>query len=48
MSDRGPDAVKEKIQATLDHFLSDSASSELSAVDTEKLIVSNPGPTAPP
>jgi pimeloyl-ACP methyl ester carboxylesterase len=48
MSDRGPDAVKENIQATLDHFLSDSASSELSAVDTEKLIVSNPGPTAPP
>jgi alpha/beta hydrolase fold len=48
MSDRGPDSVKEKIQATLDHFLSDSASSELSAVDTEKLIVSNPGPTAPP
>jgi hypothetical protein len=48
MSDRGPDSVKETIQATLDHFLSDSASSELSAVDTEKLIVSNPGPTAPP
>jgi pimeloyl-ACP methyl ester carboxylesterase len=48
MSDRGPDSVKEKIQATLDHFLSDSASSELSAVDTERLIVSNPGPTAPP
>jgi hypothetical protein len=48
MSDRGPDTVKEKIQTTLDHFLSDSASSELSAADTEKLIVSNPGPTAPP
>ena len=48
MSDRGPDLVKEKIQATLDHFLSDSWSSEPSAVDTEKLIVSNPGPTAPP
>jgi hypothetical protein len=48
LSDRGPDALKEKIQATLDHFLSDSASSELSAADTEKLIVSNPGPTAPP
>jgi hypothetical protein len=48
MSDRGPDTVKEKIQATLDHFLNDSASSELSAADTEKLIVSNPGPTAPP
>src|ERR1700728_1739850 len=48
MSDRGPDTVKEKIQTTLDHFLSDSASSELSAVDTEKLIVSNPGPTPLP
>jgi hypothetical protein len=48
MSDRGPDTVKEKIQATLDHFLNDSASSELSAADTEKLIVSNPGPTTPP
>jgi hypothetical protein len=48
MSDRGPNTVKEKIQTTLDHFLSDSASSELSAADTEKLIVSNPGPTAPP
>src|SRR3984885_12382214 len=48
MSDRGPDSVKEQIQVTLDHFLSDSWSSELSAVDTEKLIVSNPGPTAPP
>src|ERR1700688_4687718 len=48
MSDRGPDSVKEKIQVTLDHFPSDSWSSELSAVDTEKLIVSNPGPTAPP
>ena len=27
MSDRGPDSAKEKIQATLDHFLSDSAQS---------------------
>jgi hypothetical protein len=48
MSDRGPDTVKERILATLDQFLSDSASRELSAADTEKLIVSNPGPTAPP
>src|ERR1700732_1284757 len=30
MSDRGPDSAKEKIQATLDHFLSDSDSSDLS------------------
>jgi hypothetical protein len=48
MSDRGPDAVKEKIQATLDHFLSEGSSSDLSAVDTEQLIVSNPGPTPLP
>jgi len=48
MSDRGPDSVKETIQATLDHFLSQSSSSELSAVDTEKLIVENPGPTPLP
>ena len=40
--------LAEKIQATLDHFLSDSASSDLSAADTEKLIVSNPGPTPLP
>jgi hypothetical protein len=48
MSDRGPDAIKEKIQATLDHFLNESASSDLSAVDTEKLIVDYPGPTPLP
>ena len=44
MSDRGPEAVKERIQATLDHFLSDSATSELTAVNTDKLIVTNLGP----
>ena len=44
MSDRGPDAVKETIQATLDHFLSDSASSELAPANTDKLIVTNLGP----
>lgn len=42
MSDRGPDRVKEQIQATLDHFLSDSAASELAPVNTGKLIVSQP------
>jgi len=47
MSDRGPDSVKEKIQATLDHFLSDSSTSELAPVNTDKPIVSNPGATAP-
>jgi hypothetical protein len=40
MSDRGPDAVKERIQATLDHFLEDSDTSELAPADTDELIVS--------
>jgi hypothetical protein len=43
MSDRGPDAVKETIQATLDHFLSDSASSELAPANTDRLIVTRLG-----
>lgn len=46
MSDRGPESVKEKIQATLDQFLGDSATSELAPANTDKLIVSNLG--APP
>jgi hypothetical protein len=47
MSDRGPESVKEKIQATLDHFLSDSASSELTPANTDKPIVANPRPIPP-
>ncbi len=43
MSDRGPEAVKERIQATLDHFLSDSASSELAPANTTELIVTKLG-----
>jgi hypothetical protein len=43
LSDRGPDSVKEKIQATLDKFLSDSASSELAPVDTTQPMIANPG-----
>src|ERR1700694_4168125 len=43
MSDRGPDAVKQQIQATLDHFLSDGSSSELAPAATDNLIVSNAG-----
>jgi len=43
MSDRGPDAVKEKIQATLDRFLRDSASSALAPVDTKTPMIMNPG-----
>jgi len=42
LSDRGPDAVKEKIQATLDKFLSDSASSDLAPADTTQPMIANP------
>ena len=44
MSDRGPESVKEKIQATLDHFLSDSASSELAPAATDKPLIAKLGP----
>ena len=40
MSDRGPDSAKERIQATLDKFLSDGSASELAPVNTDNLIVS--------
>lgn len=43
MSDRGPDTVKDKIQATLDRFLRDSASSELASVNTKQPMIYNPG-----
>jgi len=43
MSDRGPDAVKEKIQATLDRFLRDSASSALAPAETKSPMIMNPG-----
>src|SRR5579859_19575 len=43
LSDRGPDSVKEKIQATLDKFLNDSASSALAAADTTQPMIMNPG-----
>jgi len=46
MSDRGPDSVKERIQATLDKFLGDGSASELAPADTDNLIVNNAG--APP
>jgi pimeloyl-ACP methyl ester carboxylesterase len=46
LSDRGPDSVKEQVQATLDHFLSDSSASELAPVNTDNPIVNAgaPGP----
>jgi hypothetical protein len=43
LSDRGPDSVKEKIQATLDQFLSSSASSDLTPADTQAPMIANPG-----
>jgi hypothetical protein len=42
MSDRGPDSVKEKIQEALDHFLSDSSTSELSPNATDNLLIAKP------
>lgn len=47
MSDRGPDFVKERIQATLDEFLGNGSASELAPVDTDNLIVSNAGTPLP-
>jgi hypothetical protein len=43
LSDRGPASVKEKIQAQLDKFLSQTASSELTAADTSQPMIVNPG-----
>ena len=43
LSDRGPDSVKEKIQATLDQFLRNNASSELAPADTTSPMIMNPG-----
>ena len=47
MSDRGPDSVKERIQATLDKFLGDGSASELAPADTDNLIVNNAGAPQP-
>jgi hypothetical protein len=43
LSDRGPDSVKEKIQATLDKFLRDTAVSDLAPADTAQPMIANPG-----
>ncbi len=43
LSDRGPDSVKAKIQATLDQFLSSSASSDLTPANTQAPMIANPG-----
>jgi hypothetical protein len=47
MSDRGPDAAKEKIQAALDNFLGKGSSSDLAPASTDNLIVSNAGAPLP-
>ena len=43
LSDRGPDTVKEKIQATLDKFLRDTAVSDLAPAGTAAPMIANPG-----
>ena len=43
LSDRGPQSVKEKIQATLDKFLTDTAVSDLSPADAAQPMIVNPG-----
>jgi len=47
MSDRGPTAVRQRIQATLDQFLSKGSSSELAPAPTDNLIVTNGGAALP-
>ena len=47
MSDRGPYAVKDRIQATLDKFLSGASSIKLAPAPTDNLIVSNAGAPLP-
>ena len=44
LSDRGPDEAKEKIQATLDKFLGDTATSDLSPVATDNPLIAKMGP----
>jgi hypothetical protein len=43
LSDRGPDSVKERIQATLDKFLLDTAVSDLAPADITAPMIANPG-----
>ena len=43
LSDRGPDSVKEKIQATLDKFLRETSASDLAPADTMAPMIANPG-----
>jgi hypothetical protein len=43
LSDRGPNSVKDKIQATLDKFLREAAVSDLAPADTAQPMIANPG-----
>ena len=43
LSDRGPDSVKERIQATLNKFLGETASGDLRAANTIEPMIANPG-----
>src|SRR5215472_13799814 len=43
LSDRGPESVKDKIQATLDQFLGNTASSYLTTANTAQPMIANPG-----
>src|SRR6202049_1316232 len=44
MSDRGPDSVKQRIQATLDEFLGDPAASDLAPAQTDNPLIAKLGP----
>jgi hypothetical protein len=48
MSDRGPDEAKEKIEATLEKFLGDSSTSDLSPVPTNEPLIAKMGPAPYP
>jgi len=48
MSDRGPDTAKETIQATLDRFLGDAASSDLAPAPTDNPLIAKLGPAPYP
>jgi hypothetical protein len=41
MSDRGPDSVKERIQATLDNFLDNGNATELAPANNDVQMASN-------
>jgi hypothetical protein len=48
MSDRGPDSVKETIQATLDQFLGDATASDLAPAQTDNPLIAKLGPAPYP